>query len=95
MHSCFASRSGECRLGIPCCIIKKCLDLTQSKSKNVTIVCEASISHSAKGRVGDLGHSWLILLEKAVNVSHLNNHSLQLRVVLNGHLAILPAKAYV
>lgn len=30
-----------------------------------------------------------LLLEQAVHISHLHKHSLQLGVVLNGHLAIL------
>lgn len=32
-------------------------------------------------------------LEETLYISHLNNHSLQLGVVLDGHLAILSAKA--
>lgn len=33
-------------------------------------------------------------LEEAVHVAHLHNHSLQLGVVLNGHLSIFSAKAW-
>lgn len=33
-------------------------------------------------------------LEEAVHVAHFHNHSLQLGVVLNCHLAILSAKAW-
>lgn len=33
-------------------------------------------------------------LEEAVHVAHLHNHSLQLGVVLDGHLSIFSAKAW-
>lgn len=33
-----------------------------------------------------------LTIKVIVHVSHLHNHSLQLGVVLDGHLAVLPAK---
>lgn len=45
-------------------------------------------SHSA-GSKGDL-----VRLEETLHVAHFHDHSLQLGVVLDGHLAVLSAKAW-